>query len=87
MEEKLPKDFNEVLDGIHSLKNEKDMTWMDAILEFCEVNNYRIEDVGFMLSENKNFIKILESDFIKNNHMRRSNTNSPTLYNMLEDWS
>lgn len=84
MEEKLPKDFNEVLDGIHTLKNQKDMTWMDAILEFCDENNYRIEDVGFMLSENKNFKRILESDFIKHNHIKgvkKTNTN------MIEDWS
>lgn len=84
MEEKLPKDFNEVLDGIHTLKNEKDMTWMDAILEFCDNNNYRIEDVGFMLSENKNFKKILENDFIKHNHIKGV---QKTTTNMIEDWS
>lgn len=85
MEEKLPKDFNEVLDGIHTLKNQKDMTWMDAILEFCDDNNYRIEDVGFMLSENKNFKKILESDFIKHNHIK--GIHKSTIKNMIEDWS
>lgn len=85
MEEKLPKDFNEVLEGIHTLKNEKDMTWMDAILEFCEENNYRIEDVGFMLSENKNFKKILESDFVKHRHLRTAQVIK--IKNMIEDWS
>lgn len=70
MEEKLPKDFNEVLNGIYVLKQELDMTWMDAILEFCEVKNYRIEEVGFMLKDNKNFIKILEDDFIRNKHIQ-----------------
>lgn len=70
MAERAPDDFNEVLDGIHILKQHKDMTWMDAILEFCETNDYRIEDVGFMLKENKNFLKILEDDFKRNRHIR-----------------
>lgn len=86
MEEKLPKDFNEVLDGIHSLKNKKGMTWMDAILEFCDINSYRIEDVGFMLAENKNFKKILESDFVRHNHIRGLSRHN-IIGNTIEDWS
>lgn len=84
IEETVPKDFNEVLDGIHILKQDKEVTWMDAILEYCENNNYRIEDVGFMLKENKNFLKILEDDFKRNKYMRGF---VKELISQLDDWS
>ena len=84
MQEREPKDFNRILNGIHLLKQEKDMTWMDSILEYCEVENYRIEDVGYMLKENKNFLKILEDDFKKNKHIRGHVDNKKSF---LSDWS
>jgi hypothetical protein len=84
IEEKVPKDFNEILDGIYILKQDKDTTWMDAILEFCETNSYRIEDVGFMLKENRNFLKILEEDFKRTNFMRGFIKDLST---QIEEWS
>jgi hypothetical protein len=83
MQEKIPKDFNEVLDGIHLLKKDNGMTWMDAILEFCETDGYRVEEVGFMLKENKNFLKILENDFKRNKHLRGFIEEKMSL---LDDW-
>ena len=70
MEEKMPKDFNKVLHDITEIKKCKEHNWMSAILEYCEVNNYRIEEVGYILKENKNFLKIISSDFKLNNHIK-----------------
>jgi hypothetical protein len=83
MQEKEPRDFNEVLNGIHILKKGRDMTWMDAILEYCETDGYRVEEVGFMLKENKNFLKILEDDFKRNKHLRGFVNEKLSL---LDDW-
>jgi hypothetical protein len=82
--ERLPKDFNEVLAGIHKLKQNEGMTWMDAILEFCEENEYRIEDVGYMLKENKNFLRIIEDDFKRNKFIRGQVEDKLSL---LDEWS
>jgi hypothetical protein len=84
MTEKTPKDINIVLHGINLLREDKEMSWMDAILEYCEVESYRIEEVGFLLKGNKNFIKILEDDFKRNKHLRGE---AQEKISLLDDWS
>lgn len=81
--EKMPKDFNEVLHGIQIMKQQS-MNWMDAIIEYCNENDYRPEDVGYILREHKNFVKILEDDFKRNKYLRGS---IEELQDLLEEWN
>lgn len=80
----IPKDFNEVLDRINVLKQDKGMTWMDAILEYCETDDVRIEEVGYLIKEQPSFLKIIEKDFKDNNFIK--STKKTSIVNLLSEW-
>ena len=81
----LPADFNEVLEHINVLKQGRNMSWMDAILEYCDNNDIRIEEVGYLIKEQPSFLKIVERDFRENKFIRSTNS-SKVVMNMLREW-
>ena len=84
--ERVPKDFNELLEGINIIKKDKEHDWMSAIIEYCEINEYRIEDVGFMIKEQKNFLKIVSDDFKRNKYIKDEN-DTKELIDLFSEWS
>lgn len=51
----------------------------DYILDFCETYNYRIEEIAYMVKENKTFKNILKQDCIHHGIFKTENT-------LQEDW-
>jgi hypothetical protein len=62
-------DSNKILNDIWEWKekiNDPNLTILDIIVEYIEKNNLCADTVGELLAQNKNFVKILENDLIKN---------------------
>jgi len=58
-EEKSEIILNELIDFIN---NKGEGSISDYILDFCETNNYRVEEIAYIIAENKTFKNILKQD-------------------------
>jgi len=70
------KIINELIEFIN---NKEDGSIVEYILDFCETYNYRIEEIAYLIKENKTFKNILNQDCI---HHRIFRTESESL----EEW-
>ena len=53
---------------LNLLQNSENM--MEEIIEFCKENNFKIEEVGYFISEKKDFKMLCETNFKKFNNFR-----------------
>jgi hypothetical protein len=61
---------NDIIEDILKYRKDKDLedySLSEVIIDFCESNNLDIEDVGAKLKSNRDFIRTLLEDCIKNN--------------------
>lgn len=55
----------EILDDlIKFINNKKEGSIVEYVLEFCEDNQYRVEEIAFLISDNKTFKNIIRHDCI-----------------------
>ena len=68
--------MSELIDFIN---NKGNGSITDYILDFCETYNHRIEEIAYLIAENKTFKNILKQDCIHHNIFRTDNAN-------MDDW-
>jgi hypothetical protein len=49
---------------IEFINNKGEGSIAEYILDYCETNNYRIEEIAYLVAENKTFKNILKQDCI-----------------------
>jgi len=63
-----------VLKLIDHIENRTEGSILEYVLDFCEQYEYRIEDIGMLIKENKTFKEIIKQDCIYNNYYKNTNT-------------
>ncbi len=58
---------------IQFINNKGEGSIVEYILDFCETYNYRIEEIAYLIKENKTFKNILNQDCIHNRIFRTEN--------------
>lgn len=73
--------YNKTTELIEAIFNFKDKNnfegdMVSLIISYCDENGFRIEEVGDILSESKDFTKMLEKQAIKTNHFQVPETDN-----------
>jgi len=58
---------------IEFINNKKEGSITEYILDFCETYNYRIEEIAYLIAENKTFKNILKQDCIYHGILQTEN--------------
>ncbi len=66
----------EILDTlIEFINSKKEGSIVEYVLEFCENNQYRVEEIAFLISENKTFKNIIRHDCLYRGIIREEDVN------------
>ena len=78
----------ELLEDVFEFKKERnfDGDMIELIISYCEENEFKIEEVGDILSQSKEFVKMFEKQAIKHNHIKIANTDNDENQMNTEDW-
>lgn len=79
---------NELLEDIFKFKADRefDGEMIELIISYCDENEYRLEEVGDILSDNKDFIKMFEKSLIRGNHFQVAKTDNDEIQMNDEEW-
>ena len=79
---------SELLDDIFRFKDERefDGDMLSLILSYCEENEYRIDEVGDILSESTDFKKMFEKSLVREGHFRVEKTDNDEIELDDEEW-
>jgi len=78
----------ELLDDIFRFKAERgvDFDMVTLIISYCEEYGYKIEEVGDILSQSKDFVKMFEKQAIKHNHFQVPRTDNDDNFFTEDEW-
>lgn len=79
---------SELLEDIFSFKQERnfDGDMVSLIISYCEENEYRIEEVGDILSDNNDFKKMFEKTLIREGHFQVTKSDNDEIELDDEEW-
>lgn len=79
---------DELLEDIFKFKADKNFEgeMISLIIGYCEYNDYRIEEVGDILSDNKDFMKMFEKSLIRGNHIKVEKTDNDDIQMDDNEW-
>lgn len=79
---------NELLEDIFKFKADRQFEgeMIELIISYCDENEYRIEEVGDILSDSKDFMKMFEKSLIRGNHIQVEKTDNDEIQMDDEEW-